>query len=131
MTPKNILSGFHRTGIYPPNRNAIILPEECDPGLAQETAIAYIPHHTPTKKRIMSEEEDDFQLCYEESGTWNLGSSWYQEWIRKNHSTSVVSDGSYVTINSSLRPFLITPKAPRKDCTSNSSRVDQLRRIEE
>lgn len=145
MTPKNILSGFHVTGIYPPNRNAIILPEECAPGLAQETGIAYIPLYTPTKRCVSDkdieditfteEEEDDFELCYEESGTWNLGNSRYQQWLRKNHPTSVVSDRSYVTINSSLRLFLSTPKAPKKDCTNYSSRVltssENLKRIEE
>ena len=52
MTPKNILAGFYKTGIYPPDRNSIKLPGESAPSLAQKTGIAYIPLYTPAKQRI-------------------------------------------------------------------------------
>ena len=54
MTPKNILSGFHTTGVYPPNRKAITLPGDDDKprNLASDTGIAYIPLYTPVKRQI-------------------------------------------------------------------------------
>ena len=77
LTPKNILAGFHTTGIYPPDRNSIKLP---GPSLAQKTGIAYIPLYTPAKRRVShpgienvtfteEEEDDDFEMCYEEGGS--------------------------------------------------------------
>ena len=52
LTPKNIVSGFRTTGIYPPDRNAIMLPSDVKQNLAQKAGIAYIPLYTPAKHRI-------------------------------------------------------------------------------
>ena len=53
VTPKNIMSGFQTTGVWPPNRNAIILPT--DPSnLAAKSGVAYIPLFTPAKRRLSS-----------------------------------------------------------------------------
>lgn len=145
MTPKNILSGFHTTGIYPPDRNAITLPFESAPNLAQETDIAYIPLYTPAKRRVSNqgivnvtfteEEEEDFKLCYEEGGAWNLESLRYQQWLKINHPTTVASDCSHQSIYHSIRPFLSTPTVQKKSYGNTSSRVltssENLRRIDE
>ena len=51
ITPKNIAAGFRTTGVYPPNRNAIVL--QTDPSnLAGKTGVAYIPLFTPAKCRL-------------------------------------------------------------------------------
>ena len=40
MTPKNIASGFRATGVWPPNRNAIVLPTDPN-NLAAKSGVAY------------------------------------------------------------------------------------------
>ena len=52
LTPKNILSRFHTTGVYPPDRNAIKLQGEKTLDLAQKPGIAYILLYTPAKRRV-------------------------------------------------------------------------------
>ena len=49
LTPRNIMSGFHTTGVYPPDRTAIKLPCKQMPNFAQKTGIAYIPLYSPAK----------------------------------------------------------------------------------
>ena len=77
MTPRNIVSGFCTTGVYPIRRNALALPNEEQTSLCQKTGIAYIPLYTPVKRSLpkhpstpnfLEEEMEDFELCYEEGG---------------------------------------------------------------
>ena len=152
MTPKNILAGFHTTGIYPPDRNAIKLPGESVPSLALKTGIAYIPLYTPAKRRVShpgirnvtftEEEEDDFRLCYEEGGHYNFGSRRYQQWLKVNHPTSPcdspVSVYKPMEKHSSIRPLLNSPTIPQRSRVTNrngSVRVltsaENLKRIDE
>ena len=49
MTAKNIISGFRITGLFPVDRNAIVLPGEKRKSLAQCTGLSYIPFLTPSK----------------------------------------------------------------------------------
>ena len=53
MNPDNIKSGFHVTGIYPFNRNAIKLPvsEEKKSDLAAESGLAYVPLFSPAPSK--------------------------------------------------------------------------------
>ena len=48
MTPKNITAGFRTTGVYPINRDALLLPEETS-DKSDNLALAYIPLYTPAK----------------------------------------------------------------------------------
>ena len=58
MTPRNIVSGFRTTGVWPINRNAIVLP--MDPSnLAAKSGVAYIPMFTPAKRRLSSVHSSD------------------------------------------------------------------------
>ena len=58
MTPRNIVSGFRTTGVWPINQNAIVLP--MDPSnLAAESGVAYIPMFTPAKRRLSSVHSSD------------------------------------------------------------------------
>ncbi len=96
LTPRNILAGFRTTGVYPFNRNAIKLPGEELPNLAQKTGIAYIPLYTPVKRRVCGsnatfteEEQEEFEACYEEGGSSK--SPRYQTWMQMYHSDSLLS----------------------------------------
>ena len=51
MTPKNIMSGFKTTGVYPPDRNALVLPTDPE-NLASKSGLSYIPLFTPAKSSI-------------------------------------------------------------------------------
>ena len=80
MTMSNIISGFKCTGVYPVNRNAIIIERQCstvfDPSsLSRETGLNFIPLYSPARPRktascsaydFSREELDHFQSCYEE-----------------------------------------------------------------
>ena len=44
MRVRNIISSFRTTGVYPPDRNVIKLPDEVMPNLAKKTCLAL---HTP------------------------------------------------------------------------------------
>ena len=80
MTMSNIISGFKCTGVYPVNRNAIIIERQCstvfDPSsLSRETGLNFIPLYIPARPRktascsaydFSHEELDHFQSCYEE-----------------------------------------------------------------
>ena len=72
LSVRNILSGFRTTGVYPPNRDAIKVPDESMPDLASRSGLAYIPLYTPAKRRISgsqdtfsTEEHEVFEACYE------------------------------------------------------------------
>ena len=74
MSVRNIISSFRTTGVYPPDRNVIKLPDEVMPNLAKKTCLAYIPLYTHMKRRVSGlcyanlseEEQEDFERCYEE-----------------------------------------------------------------
>ena len=82
MTPKNIISCFHTTGVHPPEKEAIKLPGENPPNLAEKAGIAYIPLYTTTKRLVpcatknnlsfTEKEDDDFEMRYEEGDLHNL-----------------------------------------------------------
>ena len=51
MTPRNIISGFRTTGVFPMNRQAIVLPQEAQKvSLSERTGLSYIPLYTPVKR---------------------------------------------------------------------------------
>ena len=52
LTPKNTVSGFRTTGVYPPDRNAISLPSDQKQNLAAQSGVAYIPLYTLAKRRL-------------------------------------------------------------------------------
>ena len=61
MTTKNITAGFRTTGIYPVDRNAIVLPGEKKKKkklLSEETGVPYIPLFTPSKQQRI---QDSFE----------------------------------------------------------------------
>ena len=108
LTPKNIVSGFRTTGVYPPDRNAITLPSDVKQALAQKAGIAYIPLYTPAKRRITSftpasstftdEEHENFTMCYEEEGACNFEDSRYHMWLKTYHpDSSLVIDSPLPT----------------------------------
>ena len=92
LTPRNIISGFRTTGVYPPDRTAIRLPCVQMPNLAQKTGIAYIPLYTPAKRRISAiasespkfskEEHENFGKCYEAGA--NSDDSRYQSSVAED-----------------------------------------------
>ena len=154
LTPKNILSGFHTTGVYPPDRSAIKLPGEKTLDLAQKTGIAYIPLYTPAKRRIsdltsvassaISEDElEDFQSFYEEGG--DSENPRYQRWVKMYHPESLLLSGSPLPVlyqpalkHSTIDQFLDCPDPPQRhpvDTQYSSLRVltssENLKRIEE
>ena len=118
LTPRNIISGFRTTGVYPPDRTAIRLPCEQMPNLAQKTGIAYIPLYTPAKRRISAiasaspkfskEEHENFGKCYEAGA--NSDESRYQVWLKMYHPTC----NSTLLSDSSLSDFLL-PDSPLPD----------------
>ena len=90
LTPKNIVSGFRTTGVYPPDRNAISLPSDQKQNLAAQSGVAYIPLYTPAKRRLScsssitafaEEEMECFDTCFEE-GTGDRDDSQYQAWLK-------------------------------------------------
>ena len=98
LTPRNIMSGFRTTGVYPPDRNAIKTPSEVMPCLAQKTGIAYIPLYTRAKRRISDlasacstfteEEQEVFEMCYQDSDSSD--NPRYQMWQKMYHPDSVL-----------------------------------------
>ena len=124
LTPKNVISGFQTTGVYPPDRNAIKLPGEEVPNLSTtKTGITYIPLYTPAKRRISdrvyscakftNEEHEDFQRVYDSSS--ETDNPKYQSWLSMYHPDSLLSDSplprSYQPAlkQSSLAQFLDCP----------------------
>ena len=71
LTPKNIMAGFHTTGIYPFNRNAIELPGDTLQNLPEISGIAYIPLYSPAKhciprQDLSTDKEEDAQMLCDE-----------------------------------------------------------------
>ncbi len=129
LTPRNILSGFRTTGVYPPDRNALQLPGETVLDLAQKTGIAYIPLYTPAKRRISDhisasstfseDEQEEFQKVYEDGGTSD--NPRYQLWLRMYRPDSLLMSGSPlpecyqpVIRHSSIDQFLASPVLPQR-----------------
>ena len=153
LTPRNILAGFHTTGVYPPDRNAVKSPGEQTLDLAQKTGIAYIPLYTPAKRRIadrtsassaFSEDElEDFQSFYEEGG--DCENPRYQKWLKMYHPESLLLSGSPLPVSylpavkhRYMDQFLDCPEPPQRPpvVTKKSSlRVltssENLKRIED
>lgn len=151
LTPRNIISGFRTTGVYPPDRKAIKLPSEEMPNLAQQTGIAYIPLYTPAKRRVSDlpsatfteEEQEHFERCYEDGGSSE--NPQYQIWLKMYHPDSLLSSDSPLLKpyqpalkQSSIGKFLDCPDPPKRRPAVNekvSLRVltssDNLKRIEE
>ena len=50
LTP---MSGFRKMGVYPPNRNAIVLPSDPQENLEARSGVAYIPLFSPAKRRFL------------------------------------------------------------------------------
>ena len=147
MTPKNILSGFHTTGVYPPNRSAITLPVEKVHNLASDTGIAYIPLYTPIKRRISirATVEDSplivSNLSDSQFGNLHLADSHLSD---SHLSDPLLSDSPLPTSyqpavrQSSLGQFLTCPAVPPRRTlpkSKSSLRVltssENLKRIEE
>lgn len=152
MSPRNILSGFRTTGVYPPDRSAITLPSEEVPKLATSSGIAYIPLYTPVKRRISdsadsrfkftAEEQEEFQRIYDDADEADCPR--YQSWLKMYHPDTLLSDSPLMTSyqaavkQSSLGQFLTCPDPPvRRPLPSGgrSLRVltssENLKRIEE
>ena len=153
LTPRNIVSGFRITGVYPADRSAIKLPSDEGPSLAEKTGVAYIPLYTPAKRRISGstscinfteEEQEEFEECFEE-GTGNREDSRYQLWINMYHPhSSLIADSplplSYqpAVKHSSIGNYLECPLLPKSSTTlakSSSIRVltssENLKRLEQ
>lgn len=75
MTIRNIQAGFRTTGVYPIDRNAIVLPGEEKKSLAERTGLSFIPFYTPSKRGKTSSVNEEnglasgqgdsyFQLAY-------------------------------------------------------------------
>ena len=151
LTPKNVISGFQTTGVYPPDRNAIKLPGEEVPNLSTKTGITYIPLYTPAKRRISdrvyscakftNEEHEDFQRVYDSSS--ETDNPKYQSWLSMYHPDSLLSDSPFprsyqpALKQSSLAQFLDCPDPPeQRPVVSNKSSLrvltsaENLKRIE-
>lgn len=136
MTIRNILSGFHTTGIYPVNRNAIPLPGESKKSLSEKTGLTFIPLYTPSKRSkpsrmVFSHEElECFEFHYENRIDL-VDEPRYGEWLRMYHPddsfdspcghvllSSSESESEEVHLPLSLQPslakFLHFPSPPSK-----------------
>ena len=90
MTIRNIVSGFRTTGIYPLNRDAILLPGEPKKSLSEKTGLSFIPLYTPSKwckprcQTFSYEELERFEYHYE-NGIDPVDQSRYTEWLTRYH----------------------------------------------
>ena len=75
MIPSNIAAGFMATGVFPVNRNAIVLPGEQTQYsrtpiavLAEKKGINFMPFFSPATSRpqFSGEELEFFEHCFEE-----------------------------------------------------------------
>ena len=147
LTPSNILSGFRKTGVYPPNRNAIVLPSDPQENLAARSGVAYIPLFSPAKRRLSSqvtftaEEVEHFETCLDE-GTGDRSDSRYQTWLKRYHPDLAPSESPISTAYlpaeraSSFVGILDSPSVLSHPATAKSSvRVltssENMQRIEE
>ena len=92
MTPRNILSGFRTTGIFPFNRDSIKLPTDPALSLSIETGISYIPLYTPVKRRISTSKVIESPVYSEE------------ETVESHLDWSDISDNEQVIAKKSVSP---------------------------
>ena len=119
MTPKNIISGFKVTGIYPFCRSTLeVQIPQATKSLTERTGLAYIPLYSPASKRIHSEKaatptssesfsSDNEDLHLEKSfSESDIHLNYQQQHLREKRATSVTR-------------FLNTPQHPSKQITKH------------
>ena len=106
MTPRNITSGFHATGVFPVNRDAIEIPgvkqrSKATPlaAVAKKNGINYLPLFSPAPRKPrarsstsleFTDEMDLFQRRYEEEYDIS-GNLRYEAWLEMCHPDVSVS----------------------------------------
>lgn len=134
MTPKNIVSGFAVTGIYPVNRNALV-----DKKSPVKSRLPFVPLFTPSKRvslnhspasAIFSRNElERFENLYRRGK--DMENTRYQQWLKTYHPEDFVEPGevdcsscdstpadSYrqASRQAALKKFLTVPRPPTKEC---------------
>ena len=134
MTPKNIVSGFSITGIYPLNRSAIDTVEKSP----IKTRFPFIPLFTPSKRVSLSHsparaifsrsELERFESVYRRGK--DIESTRYEQWLKMYHSEDFIEPGedeysssdsipgsSYrqASRQSALKRFLTVPRPPPRE----------------
>jgi len=96
MTMRNIVSGFHTTGVYPFNRSALRASSQPKPkrvSLAEQTGLRFIPLYSPSRRptevnspgvhSFSTEEIALFQHRFEEG--YDIHDDRYEQWLRIYH----------------------------------------------
>ena len=145
MTPKNIVSGFAVTGVYPVDRNALAVSGGKSP--PAKPRMPFIPLFTPSKRVSLAHspkracfnrsELERFESLYR-SGK-DLESMRYQEWLKMYHSEDFVegeeSDDSgdlsanayrQASRSSALKQFLVLPQPPSKESQSKAKAAARI-----
>lgn len=128
MTPKNILSGFNVTGVYPFNRERVkaqLVPQSTKPkSLAERTGLAYIPFYSPIHKRV----------CSKRGTTTTVARSATPESYDGEESSSLLerslSESNLVGLRTkratSITQFLKSPEHPNKLPTKNQKSAGKV-----
>ena len=134
MTPRNIVSGFSVTGIYPLDRNAVASVEKSP----TKPRIPFVPLFTPSKRvslahsparAIFSHSELERFECLYRRGK-DSTSARYQQWLKTYHPEEYVEpreeecrdDSAQVdsyrqaSRQSALKRFLTVSRPPTNDC---------------
>ena len=120
MTPKNILSGFRVTGIYPFNQERVKAEvPQTKPTLAERTGLAYIPLYSPVRKKVCSKYDATTRPTTPESSD---ESSYLLE---RSFSESDLA-GLRTKRATSITKFLNTPKHPSKLPSKNQKSAGKV-----
>lgn len=159
MTPKNIISGFRTTGIFPVDRDALTLPGEKRRSLAERTGLSYIPLFTPSKKirqvHFSQEEVERYNFHFENG--LHLEEARYHLWLQKykaNESITLENSSSDdddddeeaayhmhrpLTAHSTVSHMFKVPSPPhrkvtfneKKQCTHLLTSAENIKQMEE
>lgn len=120
MTPQNIIAGFRATGVFPVNRNAIVLPgEQPRPFgtptavLAERKGINFMPFYSPARSRSQFSEEEleCFQRRFEE-GYDLTHDDRYNKWLSVKHPNHCRQRLPLLDLTSSPPQFSPSPPMP-------------------
>ena len=141
MTPKNIISGFRTTGIFPIDRDALTLPGEKRRSLAERTGLSYIPLLTPSKKArqlYFSQEEVERYNFHFENGL-HLDEERYHLWLQQCKQSEMETSSSEdddaelashvyrpLTAHSTVSHMFKVPSPLRKKVTFNDKQCNHL-----
>ena len=133
MTSKNIMGGFKTTGVYPTDRNAILLPgaSKSHPSLGERSGLKFIPFYSPSRsvpspaKRITFSEDElhRFEVRFE-NGYDLTHDNRYNLWLKMYHPMEARQVQSHLSFNlspgSSGIPSPSPPSSPSSDDVDSS-----------